>query len=162
MTDKPSQRHTIGEGKQWLRENFESGVNCPCCSQFVKLYKRKITSSMAYGLVLLHKHHKVGDIVHLENFFKSLEGVPSSIRGDISKLRFWGLLEAIEGEREDGNPSNGHYMLTAKGKDFAMDRINIPARVKIFNNRFFGFDGDEVGVRDVMQSQFDYDELLKS
>ncbi len=28
--------NTISEAKQYLRNNFESGVNCPCCDQFVK------------------------------------------------------------------------------------------------------------------------------
>ena len=32
---------TIKEGKEYLRKNFNEGVNCPCCNQFVKLYKNQ-------------------------------------------------------------------------------------------------------------------------
>ena len=33
---------TLEEAKQFLRDRFENGAECPCCKQYVKLYKRKL------------------------------------------------------------------------------------------------------------------------
>jgi len=36
---------TILEAKQLLKDNFAQGIECPCCGQFVKRYKRKLNST---------------------------------------------------------------------------------------------------------------------
>ena len=46
---------TLEQAKEWLRVRFNEGAECPCCLQHVKLYRRPITSSMAYVLILLHR-----------------------------------------------------------------------------------------------------------
>ena len=88
---------TIQQAKDYLRENWEDGAKCPCCNQTVKLYKRKLNSSMALGLIMISlKHNGVNtsNWFHLENYFKDLP-VHSTVRGDIPKLRHWGLIESF-------------------------------------------------------------------
>lgn len=48
MSDK---LYTIEEAKQLLKDNWEKGIECPCCTQFVKLYKRPLYSAQAYSLI---------------------------------------------------------------------------------------------------------------
>ncbi len=52
MSDK---LYTMEEAKQLLKDNWEKGIDCPCCTQFVKLYKRPLYSAQAYSLIRLYK-----------------------------------------------------------------------------------------------------------
>ncbi len=151
---------TIDEAKKFLRENFKKGAECPCCGQFVKRYKRKISSSMAYGLILIYKHKKVGEEFHLEMFLKSLSTSPA-LRGDIPKLRFWGLLKKLTGRKEDGNPNNGYYELTQRGVDFVEEKIKVSGHVLLFNQRILGIEGELIGIKQALKNKFSYEELMK-
>ncbi|HWY36093.1 MAG TPA: hypothetical protein VNX68_15720, partial [Nitrosopumilaceae archaeon] len=46
---------TVEEAKKFLRKNFDLGVNCPCCGQLVKNWRRKLDSRMARALIGLHQ-----------------------------------------------------------------------------------------------------------
>lgn len=152
---------TLGEAKRKLRENLLKGDTCPCCNQSAKMYVRSITSSMAYGLILMSQHDE--EYIHIEDFFKNMVGVPSSIRGDIPKIRFWGLIEPRIEPTEDGNPNSGYYRLTDLGRNFAKKQINVMDKVKLYNNKFFGFadDAKMVNIVDCMKNKFNYDEIVK-
>ena len=98
---------------------------CPCCAQTAKLYKRKLGSVMAKGLILLY--HRANEMktpgpIHITEYFQSLgkkSGVPSSALGggDVSKLRYWKLLQRIMGERADGSNRVGRDNRSAGGDD---------------------------------------------
>lgn len=150
---------TLGEAREYLRNNFDKGVTCCCCTQRVQRYSRPITSAMAYGLILMYRFqfpYQETRIqwIHLEDFFKSKKDLPSSIRGDISKLRFWGLIEAFEGEE-------GLYRVTDKGAYFVEGEIKVERNVLLFNNRAYGFKGQYVDIKECLNNKFDYDKLLK-
>lgn len=116
---------------------------------------------MAYGLVLMSQHS--AEYIHIEDFFKSAVGVPSSVRGDIPKLRFWGLIEPRIEPTEDGNPHDGYYKVTELGHNFAKKQINVMDKVKLYNNRFFGFSDDAkmVSIVDCMKNKFNYEEVIR-
>jgi hypothetical protein len=42
---------TLAEAQDWLRERLPDGAKCPCCTQFAKVYRRKINSAMAWQLI---------------------------------------------------------------------------------------------------------------
>ena len=156
------QYSTVGEAKSFLKQNLKEGAKCPCCSQYVKLYLRKLNSSMAYGLILMTRNYNninTSEWFHLENYFKPLD-IPSTLRGDLPKLRHWGLIEAKEGEREDGNPHVGYYRVTSKGKQFVNQEITVPQRVGLYNQKFYGFDGRDISIVDALGSKFNYKELM--
>ena len=75
-----------------------AGFNCECCGQYCKAYHRKLNSSMAVVLILIHKFGKTG-FFHVENWLKEIKR--PELRADYHKLRFWGLLEAKTETRED-------------------------------------------------------------
>src|SRR4051812_24310898 len=82
---------TVKEAKEYLRANFNTGVSCPCCGQFVKRYKRRITASAAIGLIKLYKlSQKINPEMyfHLNEIFST-----GHWGGDFSKLPAWGLTE---------------------------------------------------------------------
>lgn len=156
---------TIEEAKQFLRENWGGKiVLCPCCKQSVKLYERKITSSMAYGLILLYRYFRLSPhnaYVHIENYFKELK-IASSIRGDMVKLKYWGLIERSFGIRSDGSFRNGYYRITEKGTQFVLGGFQVPRCVKLFNNKFYGFSEEMTTIKEALGDKFNYRELMNS
>lgn len=153
---------TLEEAKKFLRSNFEEGAKCPCCGQFVKLYKRKITSSMAYGLIVINRLKEPGEIFHLNKFFKELPNVPAAIHGDMPKLRLWGLLSDIEKELDDGNPNCGLYTLTPEGRAFVMGAISVPKYCFMYNNKVTAKSEELTTIREALGDQFNYSELMEA
>lgn len=155
---------TVTQVRDFLNEKIEKGTVCPCCQQTVKIYTRPLTSSMAYALILLYKAPEayVGEFIHVEDHFKKLD-IPSSIRGDFPKLRFWGLVEVQAYGKEEGNPNNGLYRITDNGKAFVRDRLAVPSSVRIYKNRFLGFGTDNklIDIKQALKNKFDYNELMK-
>jgi len=155
---------TIHEAKKELREHWLEGASCPVCNQYVKLYHRKITSSMAYGLILVYRYfriHPEAEFVHVSDYLNTLE-IDGAIRntGDITKLRYWGLIDSDKTVREDGSKRSGFWTITEKGKQFVRGEITVPSHVKIFNNKYFGFTGEHITIREALQNKFNYDELM--
>ena len=151
---------TLTEIKQYLKDNWVKGTHCPACNQSVKLYQRPLTSSMAYGLILLARENGAEDgWIHIENYFKELN-IPSSIRGDISKLVNWNMLERFEGVREDGSNRVGVYRVTDKGRRFVRGELEVYSHILIYNNEFKGFAGEPIKIKAALGKKFNYDELM--
>jgi hypothetical protein len=49
---------SLEDAKKWLRERFGKGATCPCCNQFVKLYRRPFNYSMAVVLLLMERYYR--------------------------------------------------------------------------------------------------------
>lgn len=166
MTTNAFTGTTVKESKAYLRANFEKGCICPSCNGVVKLYNRPITAAMAVGLILIYRKSQtdknlvLGDYIHIETLFKEAEFGPT-VRADVPKLRFWGLLERKPGEKKDGNPQNGYYRITKTGIDFVKRKIAIPSHVKLYNDRIIGFSEKMTDIHECLKKRFNYDELLK-
>ena len=165
MTDTTLDKfRTVSQARGEVFDGYEGGIHCPVCNQFVKLYKRKLTSSMAYALILIHwyfKNNPEEKWLHVEKYLKSIESVPHPIRGDFHKLRYWKLIEKKKGEKEDGNPDVGYYAITDKGKEFVEKKIQVPKHVYIYNSEVKGFNEDvEIDIQNALGSKFQYDELM--
>lgn len=155
---------TIEQAKELLRPQILKGFICPCCDQPAKMYKRILTSSMAYALIRLFNSTKLSDgiYIHIEDELKRLD-VPSSIRGDVPKLRFFGLLEPMPGNKEDGNPLNGHYKLTPLGRSFIHRQIMVNKYVWLYNNRAFQVNDDipmKIDIVQALKNKFNYEKLM--
>ena len=140
------------------KDKKDEGYICPCCNQFVKRYTRKLNSSMGAVLVLLWRSGQTG-FIHVENFLKANNY--SHLRADFHKLCWWNLLERKSGERDDGSKRNGYYKITGRGISFANGTLKVPKCVKIFNNKFEGFEGEEININDALGSRFSYNELMQ-
>jgi hypothetical protein len=149
---------TIEEGKALLRENFEEGIECPCCGQRVKRYARNLYSTQAYCLIRLYRITELEG----EDFYhwrKLIENVGGSLGEDFPKLRFWGLIREADTRTLDRNAS-GYWKITQKGKDFVLGIISVPKKVYIFNNKFRGFSDDTITIQQALKDKFDYRELM--
>ncbi len=153
---------TIQEAKQFIRDNFEEGCECPACGQLVKRYSRTITSSMSYALGLIYKFFQRNprdEWVHVEDYLKD-QDIPSSIRADYSKLRYWELLKHNNEKREDGSKRSGFWKMTPKGRQFIRGEISVPKYALVFNNHFLGLEGDLINIHDTVKNKFDYGKLM--
>ena len=138
------------------------GKKCPHCNQYVKLYKRKITSSMAYALILIQKYFDNNDEewLHVTNYLSKLN-IPTAVKGgDFAKLMHWKLLIKMKETRDDGSDRVGYWKVTQKGKDFIKGNVKVPKFAGIYNQKFYGFSGDLISIKDALGTKFKYDELM--
>ena len=139
-----------------MSNDIEKGYVCKCCGQFIKSYVRKLNYSMAAVLILMSKHSK--EFFHVEDWLKSIK--KPQLRADYHKLRFWGLIEAKSGVREDGSKRNGYYKITEAGVSFAEGKTKAMQSVVVLNNKPQGFRGEEITIRQALGEKFNYDELM--
>ena len=45
---------TLEQAKDWLRERINDGARCPCCEQYARAYKRKLSGGMVRTLIALY------------------------------------------------------------------------------------------------------------
>lgn len=150
---------TIHQAKEELKNKLRKGemVICPCCSQTAKVYKRKISASSAYALIILSQ--KVKGEFHLEKTLIELD-LLKIVRSDFPKLRYWGLIYALEGKREDGSSRNGFYRITESGRLFIEAKTTEPKYMHVYNNKAFKSSGDRVSIIDCLGEKFNYQEII--
>jgi hypothetical protein len=148
---------TLAEATQWLRERADDGERCPCCRQFVKVYRRTINSTMARVLVLAHRTHGPAWF-RLRDIENRIGRGGSSEAG---KLRYWGLLEEETARRPDGGRS-GWWRVTEKGAEFVAG-APVPKYARIYDGRLLGLlDGQHINIRDAFGTKFDFEELMRA
>jgi hypothetical protein len=163
---------TLIAAKKWLRSQFDKkGAACPCCNQFVKLYKRPMNKSMAYALLLMECYFSgdvVGEYLHVPTYLSEMVADnpqrAAVIRGgDWAKLKLWGLIEEKPDIRKDGSPRVGYWKLTQLGRDFARRRVKVPRHVFIYNGEPLQRTVEEmITIDDALGTEFNYDEIMGS
>lgn len=131
------------------------GCSCPVCGQFVKVYNRTITSTMARQLIHAWRCHGLA-------WFHTRDVVmQGSGAGDFSKLEFWGLIEAQPHKSgEDGKKSCGWWRITDVGLQFIKGESSQPRWAAIYNNTLLEKLGESITIRDALGQAFDYGVLM--
>lgn len=144
---------TLQEARDLLREQWGKGVACPCCTQWVQLYRRTINAAMAVSLIKMYR--AAG---------RDWQHVPTTVgrmSAEEGKLRYWGLVEESPEPRGDGGRA-GWWRITEKGELFVLDRIEVPRYALVFDQRCFGMDGSkgDFGIVTALKGKFDYRKLM--
>ena len=144
---------TLGAARDELRELIEDGHQCPCCTQFAKVYRRKIHTSMASALIRIYRARQyewvtVADILTHRQI------------ADVAKLEYWGLIERQIGERDDGSKRVGIWRMTGIGREFVQLRTSVHKYARIYDGRCLGMTGEPVTIRDCLGGSFNYEELM--
>ncbi len=147
---------TVEQAKKYLRNNFEDGCKCPCCDQYVKIYKRKLMVKPIKLLVSLYKmnrgYHHVYDM--------SGEKVTTGL-GDFAKIKYWGLIEE-KPNTDEKKRTSGYWKITQKGVDFIEGKISVPKYVLIYNAKKYGVDDEKtITITDILEN-FNYKELMNN
>lgn len=158
----PPVTSTIEEGKKYLRENWDAskGVDCPCCGQLVKLYNRKLHSVMAACLVRMYRldRQKPNEYFYAGEI---INGIIKTGTGDLSKLRYWGLIaEQPKDDSDESRRTSGFWAITEKGRRFVETKITVPSHLKMFDGKFFGFSEDHITIHHALGDKFNYMELI--
>lgn len=145
---------TLVEAKDWLRARVEDGVECPCCTQFAKVYRRKIHTTMAADLITAYRvtgHHWF----HLPTL---LDGRHP---GDFGKLAHWELVVEMPAVRADGSNRAGWWRVSDHGRRFVLGEIRVPKYAHLYDGRLLKLDRSEwVSIRDALGDRFNYDDLM--
>jgi hypothetical protein len=155
---------TVAQARAFLKQRMD-GRRCPCCTRVVKLYRRYITTSMAISLAEIYryfKQHPEVEWLHVQNHLGEMKS-HGARGGDVSKLRFWGLLERKMGDaRKDGSAKVGLYKLTDLGREFVRGNTRVPKYVYLFGNmQYPAPPGDpSVSFREAIGEKFDYSRLM--
>ena len=140
---------TLGQARDWLRREAKAGARCPCCRQYVKVYRRKLNSSMARALI--HFHKSVGsEWFHADAVIKKMRGS----RGDYCKLVHWGLIERSVDEH------SGWWKITVLGLAFVQNRTTVKSHAVLYDGKVLRLEGDPVSIVTTLGKHFDYSELM--
>lgn len=142
---------TVSDAIDYLAENIDNGVTCPCCDQFAKLYRRSLSSSTARVLIAMYLHNTDG-WVYLPDL--------KLVRSDEAKARFWGLIQQRPGLREDGSARTGWWRLTHDGVDFVHNRLRVPKTAVIYNGDCLRLEGAPTSIVQCLGARFDYRALM--
>jgi hypothetical protein len=160
----PNLSPAIAEAQERLEEAaIGKGTNCPCCGQFVKVYKRKLYTVMAMALVHIYQDHCIHGFTGYIHVPSLLNGKGVVARGgDYTKLEYWGLIEAQQHERNDGSTRTGMWRITQMGRDFVEDKMRVPSHIFLYNNQLVGMDVEMISIREALGQEFDYGALMQA
>lgn len=166
MTSK--QNITLDEARALYRSKVGAGVECPCCDRYGKVYKRRLCSAIAFGLIAMHRRYviKPDEWIHFQRymaaFCKHRPGLSAAVRGgDFAKMRWLGLIEARDSDAK--RPSSGFWRLTPRGASFVKGEIRVPAYIWTYGNQQLDIEVDEtISIEEALNDPFDYQELMRS
>ena len=137
----------------------DNGIVCPCCGQYCKVYKRRLNSAMAVGLIWIVKHyqeHKRWISIHESPLIQGRR-----VGGDFAKLEHWGLIVA-SGNDDSSKRTSGEWAPTDAGIDFAYGKTQLPSHALIYSNTLLGFSDEYITIQQALGAKFDYAELMNS
>jgi len=153
-----SDGETLGAARRWLREQARGdGASCPCCSQFVKVYRRSLNAGIAVALIRAWRQCGRAPW-HLPTLFGA--------SGDIAKARYWQLIEPASDElREDGSPRNGWWQLTDAGAQWVQGETGVWRYAFVFDGNLLQFDrrdpaGPTWRVQQALGRKFNFAQLM--
>jgi len=149
---------TLVAAQKQIEDNWHDGSDCPCCGQYVKLYRRKLNSSMARGLIELYRWSLEKGEQTWAKIRDDLD-VPELLSRQIPTTRYWGLVERSGDAADDGNPSQGLYRLTDLGRAFVNGKVAVPMRAYVYNDKLRGRSKQTCTIVDALTEKFSYSEL---
>ena len=156
---------TLDDARAHVREFMRTGVRCPCCGQYCRIYKRKMHATMALALVMIYhwfRQNPNAGWLHVPAFLVKVKRDSTIAGGDAAKLRFWGVIERAPGERDDGSDRIGRYRITEIGRQFVEGKIAIPRYVFLYNQSLLRVSEEMTTIREALGDRFSYEALMKS
>jgi hypothetical protein len=158
LFDEPCPKRHLDDARQEVRIGLKEGVECPCCGQLARLYRRKLNSQMARFLCRLFAatiDNPRAEWFHVRDF---LEETGHKASSDGSYLAHWKLVEPKP--LRPGSPSSGFWRITQAGMEFARGNITVASHAFIFNGRCDGFASTQISIHKALDNKFDYAELM--
>ena len=152
-------KDTLKEARKHLLISGRKGAICPCCNQFVKLYKRKFSSVMARGLInLYHLSHGNVKFHHVSDIMTRISPTGSN---DFSKLRYHDFIRE-EPSSDPGKKTSGYWRITESGIKFLKKQMEVREYMLIYNTKIKGFEGNMIDIEKALGNKFNYNELMNN
>lgn len=166
MIRKPEWIPTINDIREALRAEWDEGTECPCCSQRVKLYRRRVNSGMAEILVALAREtvRRRISVAHLPwvHVERDIVRGNEKLQGarDWSTLKFWDVIEPLDDGQ--GRRTAGEWRITEKGLWVVAhpDRPLLWDWIAVFNDRPRERSDEMRSLRDALQRPFSWQEVV--
>jgi hypothetical protein len=153
---------TLEEAKNFLRGNYKKGCTCPACGQFVKLYKRKLNTSMAYTLLRLFRKSQSNqelEFFHITDILGVAKDVGTG--SELSKLKYWEMVDELEKDPSNTTSrTSGFWKITKKGEKFVKNELTVPEYILLYNSELRGFEGNQINIIRALGNKFNYVELM--
>lgn len=151
---------SLGEARAKLRMLVDEGHTCPCCTQFAKVYKRTIHSSMAQALIRIYRTGHITRDSYNE-WVVVADVLTHRQVADVAKLAYWELIQPEpEAQRRDGSKRVGRWRVTSRGLYFVTGQASVPKYARVYDGRVLGWTGEGVTIVDCLGKKFDYRELM--
>lgn len=135
----------------WMQTIEGRGGCCPVCGQFGKIYKTRLRATLVLGLKWMADHAGKDGWVNVQS-----SGPRWMLRGKTySLLTHWGFVES-------GGAKSGHWRVTPLGRDFINGQVLAPEAVYIYDNKLMAVSEKTVTLRQSLEIQFDFDELMSA
>lgn len=139
-------------------------VKDPVSGQPCKVYHRPMIAVCGMVLIEMHKAGRrrryIRPWVHVPTLMKNTRLLPVKDPGGYRTLtQHWGLIEEELVRKPEGGRT-GYWRLTPLGVEFVLDEVKLPKYVYLYNNQCVTTDGPLVTIHDVLQQQFNYEEMM--
>lgn len=151
---------SLNLARELLEQRADDGLDCPCCTQRVKVYRRRLTAVAARAVAALYQEHTLSWGHMGEVARKHLRDVAHQ-GGYLVLGQHWGLIEEDPRKRSDGG-RQGYWRVTPLGADWLRGEDTVPKYARVFNGRCLGLHGDLVTVTDVLGEGFDFGHLVRA
>lgn len=156
---------SLAGARDFVEARRDRGCYCPCCDQFVKIYKRRFNAGAARSLIYIWKLTKSGatdeeGYVHIQREFARRYSANANAM-DYGQLKWWGLIDPkLSNDENKDTKDTGYWKLTKKGEGVVKNVIRIPARAHILNNTLMGFSEEQTYIAEALGKKFSYTELM--
>jgi|TARA_R110000765_G_C18913462_1_gene605174 hypothetical protein len=161
-----NENDSLKESREYLIDNAKKGVECPCCTQKVKLYKRTLSPIMCLALVEIYKFYKFHPNADLEeyytkdDFFFNLE--ETWMYADFQKLMYFDCIEPMFTSKTDLVKKRGYFRITKHGIDFAQREIGLPTSCFVYNGEVEEHSTQFLTIDQILiQRGIKYDDIIK-
>ena len=140
------------------RASLPKGTHCGLCLRYIKVYKRKINSSMARWLIgLVHLFEREPRWISVaEPWSKQIDSRENS------KFLYWEMVEQKpKGEDEKSKRTSGFWKPTPAGIAFARRECSVTKYKFVYVNDVVYEEGPQVTITHALGDDFDYEELMK-
>lgn len=146
---------TLQEARRLVADKKDDGIECPCCRQFAKRYRRRLNKGMVLALAWIYQMGSP------EREWVFLPDAPRHVmrNREHGRLAAWGFIEA-KPNADPTKKDSGYWRITENGSQFIEGR-----RLALSHCYFFGGEAPELDhaeylhVSDVVRG-FDYRELM--
>ena len=147
---------TLIEAKNYLEAHRNAGVDCPCCGQYYKVWRKKPISAAVASLCRLVAFQLREDrYYHLDAF----NVIPKD--RNFSQLILWHLITPMhQNEEDEEKRASGSWKATEKGIAFALGKIEIPKYVFTLDNKLIAVSEETISVHKALSMKFSYADLM--